>query len=428
MTDDKTDTQENSTQMADATAGQRSEKSAANPLTNHQIAKLKPQSEPILDVVVNVPHRRNAGGRGYFYSFLCLFILPSMIVAAYFAFYASDQYYAEARFAVRLTNMSSSSDDTKAALSSLLNGGTSSMGGQDAFIITNYIHSTAIVDELSKTINVAEIFRRPEADFWARLPLKASQEDIGKYWNAQVSTYIDGPSGIVTVGVRAFRKQDALELAQKIVQESEKLANDVSTRLRNDGLVRANNEVRRTEGMVVAALSELDAFRNEEGYIDPTSEAQSTSQILLKLLSDRIQLQNELFVNRQVMAENAPANQNLKNNLSAMDAQISKLRAQLTGQSQSSKTINASLGRFEQLTLKRMFAEKLYTLAQDNLEMSKRRMDNQGIYISVFVPPKLPESAIFPKRLELSLIFIFSFLAVWGILALATASVQDHQF
>jgi capsular polysaccharide transport system permease protein len=367
------------------------------------------------------------GMSGYTLTLLFFVIIPAIAISLYFAFLASNQYYAETRFAVRKASFSSGSD-TKSALSSLSSGSIPALASQDAYIITSYIHSRSILQDLSKTINIRAIYTRQEADFWAKLQQNASDEELLKYWSQMVTTYIDGPSGIVTVGVRSFRREDSLELANAIIKASEKLANDVSTRIKNDAVERASGEVRRSEAMVVTALTDLKNFRNSEGYIDPSSAAQSKSKLLLDLLSQKIQLQNDLFVSTRAMSENAPTLVGTKNRLVALDSQIDSLRSQLTNQSGEKNSLASSLTQYEQLDLKRLFAEKLYSLSQDGLESAKRVADNQGIYVSVFVPPALPDESTFPKRISYSIIASISLLAIWGIFALLAAAVDDHQF
>ncbi len=369
----------------------------------------------------------SSGMSGYTLTLFLFVIVPAALTALYFAFFASDQYYAETRFAVRKANFSSGSD-TKSALSSLASGSIPALASQDAYIITSYIHSRSIILDLSKKINIRAIYTRPEADFWAKLKSNASDEELLEYWGKMVTTYIDGPSGIVTVGVRSFRQQDSLELSNAIIKASERLANDVSTRIKNDAVERASGEVRRSEAMVSTALVDLKNFRNSEGYIDPGSAAQSRSKLLLDLLSQKIQLQNDLFVSTKAMSENAPTLKSLKNRLVALDQQIETLKSQLTGQNGEKNSIASSLTKYEQLDLKRIFAEKLYSLSQDGLEYAKRIADNQGIYVSVFVPPALPDESTFPKRISFSIITAISLLAIWGIFALLAAAVDDHQF
>lgn len=390
-------------------------------------ATFLPAGTTDLEIDAARPLRVSFGGSRYFLSFVLFVVLPSAVVALYLAFLATNQYYVETRFAVRKAAIPGLSE-TKSALSALANGEMHFATEQDAYIISNYIHSRAIIDVLSHDIDIRAIFTRSEADYWAKLKSGASREELAGYWNQMVSTYIDGPSGIVSVGVRSFRAEDSLSLSNAIVAASEKLANDVSARIRLDAVTRSSGELRRSESLVATALSDLKNFRNDNGFLDPGSAAQLTSRLLLQLLAEKIELQNNIFVATRAMSDSAPTVQAIKTRLTSLESQIDTLRQQLTSQSSESKALASSLTQYEQLDLKRLFAEKLYSLAQDSLEAAKRQADNQSIYVSVFVPPAMPEKALFPKRLSLSLIFSMIFLAIWGIFALLVASVEDHQF
>ena len=390
-------------------------------------AAFLPASAADIEIEAARPPRASSGMSRYFLSFLLFVVLPAAIVSLYLAFFAASQFYVETRFAVRRAAIPGVSE-TKSALSALASGGIPSATEQDAYIISSYIHSRTIIDELSHSIDVRAIFTRPEADYWASLKSGASQEEVADYWNKMVSTYIDGPSGIVSVGVRSFRAQDSLDLSKAIVAASEKLANDVSARIRLDAVTRSGGELRRSEALVLAAFADLRNFRNDKGFIDPGSAAQLTSKLLLQLLAEKIQLQNELFVATRAMSDSAPTLQAMKTRMTSLESQIATLRQQLTSQSGANQALTSSLAQYEQLDLKRIFAEKLYSLAQDSLEAAKRMADNQSIYVSVFVPPTMPEKSLFPKRLSLSMIFTMIFLAIWGIFALLAASVEDHQF
>lgn len=381
-----------------------------------------------IEIEAERPPRTSAGMSRYLLSFLLFVVIPTAVVSLYLAFFAADQFHVETRFAVRKATIPGSSE-TKSPLAALAAAGTiPTATDQDAYIISSYIHSRTIIDELSRTLDIRAIFTRPEADYWAGLKSRASHEELAAYWDKMVSTYIDGPSGIVTLGVRSFRPQDSLDLSNAIVAASEKLANDVSARVRSDAVARSSAEVRRSEAILVAALGDLRNFRNSKGFIDPGSAAQLTSKLLLQLLAEKIQLQNELFVATSAMSDGAPTLQAMKTRMTSLQTQIDTLRQQLTSQSGASKALAASLSEYEQLDLKRLFAEKLYSMTQDGLEIAKRLADNQSIYVSVFVPPALPEKSLFPERISLSLIFAMIFLAIWGIFALLVASVEDHQF
>ena len=301
------------------------------------------------------------------------------------------------------------------------------MASDDAYVVTSYIRSRAIIDDLAPIINLRAIFQRPEADFWARLGEHVSAETLLDYWNKMVSTYIDGPSGIVTVRARAFRREDALALTKVIITLSEKLANDVSARARADTMRRAEEEVRRSEGMVEAALQDMRRYRETEGFISPIAAATSASQLLMQAMGDKIRMENDLFVATRAMSPNAPTLQDLKTRLQVVDDQIAKLKASLTGDSKEGRSVSTSLVRFEELELKRTFAERLFSMAQDSLERSRLAAERQNVYVSVFVPPGLPEEARYPERLGFSIVIPMGLLIIWGIGALIVATVEDHR-
>ena len=153
----------------------------------------------------------------YLVTFIAVVIIPSFLCSVYLALIASNQYVAEARFAVQSAQFGFGGAKTSGTLGALSAGAIPALAGQDAYIITDYIHSRAIIDDLAGKIDIKAIFQRPEGDFWARLKNNPSTDELTDYWKQMVGTYIDGPSGIVTLTVRAFRPADAEMLAQAVI-------------------------------------------------------------------------------------------------------------------------------------------------------------------------------------------------------------------
>ena len=363
-------------------------------------------------------------------TFVLFVVLPALAAALYLWGFASDQYVAEARFAIRTLQIDTPRDQKKdqSALATASSGGVPSLAGQEAYIVANYIRSAAIFADLPADLDPRRIYSRPEADFWARLSTDASLEALTTYWRGMVSTYVDGPSGMVTVDVRAFRPADARNLVGAILEASEKLVNRMSERARNDAIVSSEAEVRRTEGLVREALNDMKTYRDSVGFIDPGSAATSTSQLLMQAMAERIRLQSDYFVASRAMSPTAPTVVAQKARIDSLDEQIEQLKAKLTGASKEGRTVAASLVRYEELELKRIFAEKLYTMAQESLERAKLRAERQNLYLTVFVPALEPQEARFPQRLSLSLLIPVGLLVVWGIFALIVATVEDHTY
>jgi capsular polysaccharide transport system permease protein len=364
-------------------------------------------------------------------SFVACVLVPAFAATIYFALFASNQYAAEARFAVRTVN-ADGGDAPKDEGSSGSSGGSSvnfsfTASGQNAYVVTSYIRSRAIVDDVNAKLNLREIFRRPEADFWARLKRDASIDDLSEYWGSMVSTYIDAPSGIVTLQVRAFRRDDALALGKAVVEASEMLVNRISERARRDAMEMSEKEVRRAYEGTQASLSELRRFRDSAGIIDPTQAAGEIGKLLAPLMADKIRLESDLFVASRDLDDSAPTIRALKSRLETTEKQINELKSKLTRTDGAGRTVASALVKFEELELQRRFTEKLYSLAQADLDRARLRADRQSVYLTVFVPPSLPEESRYPRRIAFPILIFLGLAVVWAIVAMIFASVEDHR-
>ncbi len=364
-------------------------------------------------------------------SFVGCVLAPAFAATVYFAAIASDQMAAEARFAVR--QIDSDSSETTASVNGASSGGGASVDfaftapAQNAYIVTSYIRSRAIVDDLDASLDLRQIFRRPEADFWARLKRDASIDELTEYWKSMVTTYVDAPSGIVTLDVRAFRADDAVTLAKAVLTASESLVNRISDRARRDAMAVSEQEVRRTYELTQTALADLRKFRDSAGIIDPVQAGTEIGKLLLPLLTEKIRLESDLFVASRDLDQSAPTVKALKSRLDTTEQQIAALKARLTGTDGSNKTVAASLAKFEELDLKRQFAEKLYTLAQADLDRARLRAARQSVYLTVFVPPSLPEESRYPRRVAFPILIFLGLTVLWAIGAMVVASVEDHR-
>jgi capsular polysaccharide transport system permease protein len=358
-------------------------------------------------------------------SFIGCVLVPAFAATAYFAFIASNQYAAEARFAVRALE-ADFGDPASDSRGSNVNF-SFIVSGQNAYIVTSYIRSRALVDDLNAKLDLREIFRRPEADFWARLNRDASIDELTEYWNSMVATYIDAPSGIVTLQVRAFRQDDALALGKAVMELSEMLVNRISDRARHDSMEMSEKEVRRTYTATQAALAELHRFRDSAGIIDPAQAASDIGKLVVPLMAEKIRLESELFVASRDLDDSAPTIKALRSRLETTERQITELKSKLTRTDGAGQTVSASLVKFEELELQRQSAEKLYSLAQADLDRARLRADRKSIYLTVFVPPSLPEESRYPRRIAFPILILLGLTVVWSIVAMIVASVEDHR-
>lgn len=326
-------------------------------------------------------------------SFIALVLLPIMIAAVYLFTIAADQYVSEFRFSLN------SIDPPRLDALSLLAGNTShSPAALESQIVVQYITSRAIVDELDASLNLRRMFSPPEADWWARLPRPTSIEALVLYWRGQVDPFYDPANGTVVVRVRAFTPAEALQLAKAIVAASEQLVNELSLRARRDTVRNAETEVAQGEARLKTTLADIRAFRDREGLIDPGKTAEATGLLAARLRDELVRTNADLSTLKSYMRDDAPAVKVLKARIRSIETQQRAVAHDLTDSDRSrNDTLSRQLGSYEQLESERRFAEAAYQHALQGLDQARANADRQQVYIASFVPPSLPEDALYPR-------------------------------
>lgn len=353
-------------------------------------------------------------------TFLALVIAPFIIACVYYLGMATPQFVAEARFAVRTLG----GPDTGGLGSGPL---ATTPLQQEAYVVTSFIHSPAILERLEPRIDFAKLFADGRADFWARLRPDYTREDLIDYWNEHVATYLDGPSGIVTLKTRAFSPEDARMLAQGIIDESEKLANELSVRARADYIRRAEQEVSERQKDYRQALDRLNALQNKTAILDPRTRATETGTLLTGLLTEKLDIDARLFVLEQQTATDSPTARQLHRTQEVLKGQIEDLRSQLANSGTADENLSNSFRRFAELETDRVLASELYAAARRNLAQTQADAIRKAVYVTVFVPPALAEESRYPRRIAMPLLILLGLGVAWGVGMLTWASVEDHR-
>lgn len=359
------------------------------------------------------------------HTFIIFVIFPAVACFFYLLLWASDEYVSEARFAVRAANENSPSviSDALSMLSSFTGGRSTN---QDAFIVADYIRSRTIIEDLGGKQPLHDLYSKPSVDWFSRLPLNEPLEDVWAYWRTKVSAVIDTQSGVLTLKVRAFTPQEAHALAQKIVERSEALVNEISERSRKDALNRAEAEVQISLQRLAKIRAALLEFRNRSSTIDPASSAASLSETLMLLMREKLALENNRASLRGMMNEDAPTVRFLSTQIASIEQQIQAIQAKLTSQGSEDSTVSGQLADYEDLQLQNMFAEKIFTISQASFEKARAEQDKQQLYLVTVVRPTVPEEATYPRPFTGSAIVFAMCLVIWSMISLVVASISDH--
>ena len=360
--------------------------------------------------------------------FLIFVVIPTIIVLTYSTFFASEQYVSESRFVVRSLGEVSQSvtgdGKTKKSFSILKSSSTT----QDAHIVMSFINSIEILKRLEETIDLDQMFGSDNIDFFSRMGADLSMEKKLKYWSKQVTTYIDGPSGIVTLTVLAFDPEDSLKISHEVLKASEALIDELSERARTDVLARARLEVDQNKQKYLDVLSSLAAYQDKVAILNPESVAEATLALRTELTTRQLALDTRLFILEKSNAAGGGNYKQLKQQRDNLQAQIEQFSDELAGDNVDTASLSKNLVEFTRLQTDKLLAENIYSASRSAAVFAQNESVRKSTYIGIFSSPRLPVKSEYPKPLQTTFItFLICFL-IWATALLLWASIEDHRY
>jgi capsular polysaccharide transport system permease protein len=247
------------------------------------------------------------------------------------------------------------------------------------------------------------------------------------YWRQLIDAYYDPTDTTVVVRVRAFAAADSLRVAQAVIAACEGLVNDLSSRMRRDTLRRAEDEVAQAKVRLMQALGDIRRFRDRAGMIDPAKTAAANAALAAKLRDELARANAELATLRAYMREDAPPVKVVRIRIHSLDAQLQAIGREVQGGAgEAAPGLSGAISAYEELEGERKFAEDAYRHALESLGRAQADADRQQVYIASFVPPTLPQSALYPRRWRTLAVVALLALAAWAIGSLSLQSIRDH--
>lgn len=360
---------------------------------------------------------------GVILSFIFAVVAPIATAGIYLAFFTSDQYVSEVRFAVRGGNETSSPSD----LLSGLTGSTSAIRLQDSLILADFIRGRGMVEVLEDQLQLRKKFSGPHVDYVFGFNPNRSIERLVNYWWWQVDVKVDRISGIITVVVAAFTAKDSFDIANVVISASEKLVNDLSERARRDSLRTAQNELALAERLLQSKIAAMKQLRTTEQVLDPTKQSEALTKVISDMRLELVRMESDYAAQRKNVDVTAPQMRVLDARIRAAQDQIRLLEARMTSVSPDQKGVLAeSISHFDRLRLEQEFAQKQYIAAAAALERARMEVESQQVYLTTFLRPVLAEEGIYPKRWWLMLAIALICLTVWGLGTGAAVLIRNH--
>ena len=353
------------------------------------------------------------------HSFISTVCLPTLLAALYLFLVAAPQYTSEARFLVRGRQQAPAG-----GIGEMMSQAGFKAGSEDAMGIRDYLRSHDAVAALRGKVDLVGMFRRPEADYVARLWwAQPAAERLLDYYNSMVSPEYDTSSGITTLRVRAFRAADARDITAELLGLSEGLVNKLNQRLQEDSLRVAREEVERAEGRVNGTQARITAFRERERQLDPGRSSAMTVETIGRLEGQLIQARAEMTEAQTFARGDNQRLLQLRNRVEALTRQVADERQRLAS---ANTGVTQQVGEFELLSTERDLARIQLGAANAAMERALADAQRQQIFILRLVEPNLAERPLYPKAAQ-SVLYLFICLSVaYGIATLLLAGMREH--
>lgn len=375
---------------------------------------------------VSVPIDQFGSWRTHGWLFALMVVLPILCTAIYYGLIAAGKYSVEFRFSVRSAAELVADDDKLALLIKAGKPGTHEIG-RLPYMAADYLRSRNVVRELDRDGWLRSLFSRDQADWLSRFDPTKSDDDLWLYWRDMISINVDRVSGLVLVRVLAFTPDDALALARATSVSAERMIDSVAMREHRDVLYSAEQDLQRASLHYSAALTAMRDVRNQEGTVDPERTIKSSAETLLGVMREKLALERDRDANLKVLSPDAPQQKVLSDQIRALGSKVASLTEALTSHRKNAKTAAQSVAQFEKQELEVRFSKRLLEVAQASYERARQESERQHVYFALFVEPKRPDIAEYPRRARSVAFAGICAFSLWSVIMLAVAGIRDHK-
>jgi len=347
--------------------------------------------------------------------------LPTLVMACYYGFIASNIYISETQFIIRQPEKKSTS-----SLGQFLQSAGLTSSRDDTYVVRDYMLSRDALKSIDSNMNLRKAFSKSDIDFFSRFdPLKIddSFEMFYKYYKDIITIDVDTASTICTLKTKAYSPQLAYSINEALLFLGEALVNQLNDRARKDIISVASQEVEAAEEASKAAALALSEYRNRQTLFDPSQQSSLQLQQVAKLQSDLIDVRGQLTQLRSFAAE-SPYIKALEKRAAELQREIQGEMSKVTG---GVGSISQKMAAFERLTLERDYMDKRLATALASLQEAKVEANRQQLYLAKIVLPNTPDTALYPRRGANIVLTFLCCLLLYGIFRLLYAGVKEHQ-
>ncbi len=339
-----------------------------------------------------------------------LVVAPTLILVAYWVLAYTPEYEARVVVLPRNSEVPTSADAAGAMLGAALRS-----KDVDSHMIEQYILSPDMLQRLDAALHLRDHYSSPAISRWQRLPKDASFDRFLDHYRHRVRVIVDS-SSILHIEVRGFSPEQTLALADRIVEESEALLNNVSKQLATKQVEFIQVEVAKAESLFKDRTGKLARYQNTAGQLDPARYSESLMGVIARMERELAEQNTRIAGSKTFFAANAPQLVETQARIDALTAEISALRSRLTGQSADASPLSDEIMKFNDAALETEFAAKTYAAALLALQSAHAQAALNIRTLIVISHPSGLQDPTYPRLgyWTLAALALFSLAAVLG--------------
>lgn len=352
--------------------------------------------------------------------------VPAVLVFIYTIFFYDSMYVATSTFTIKSNGNEKVND---------LASQVSFFGGSDnkeLYTASAYVLSLDMFYELDTNLNLIDHYSTH--DIVSSLPEKPTQSEIEDYWKNVIEVKVDTESELMQLKVRSYSPEFSQKLSQAILSELDIFINKMNDKITQDSISLASIEVEKAKQDIETISERIRKFRDQNTFIDPSSEATNLLSIISNLENIITQSKAELAQKRAYLREDSVDVISLKNKISSLEQEVSSLRSRIAQNNVGVSSDNGSLGNvlsrtlseFEQLNLEYQFAQKVLEAALNNLEITRQHSLSKSKYLVTIDNPKLPDEALWPRPFFATIITFVVTIFLLSAVSLLISAIKEH--
>jgi capsular polysaccharide transport system permease protein len=345
-----------------------------------------------------------------------------LLSGVYLFLIASDEYVSESRFAIKAPNQRSGQ---VSSFANLIQTTGLSAGQEQANEVIDFVRSRSALQTLVESVNIGDLYGAQSVDFLSRYPRPwedRTMEDLFDFYRSKVVIDLDPDTGLVVLRTRGYSAEAAETINEHLLQESERLVNELNEVARTRAISEAEDRVVEAEQRLAAARRAVAQYRNTSELVDPLEEAAGVIGVANELVAERASIEAELSTLQRLTPDH-PSIPALRQRIASLDREIRRQTARLAGPSNS---ISGRLPTYDALVLEQELSSQLLVLARTTLEQARTEALKQQFYLERVVEPNVPDAPEYPHALTLLLTILGFALCVYFIVWMFVVGILEH--